>query len=178
MSDESNKLRIENDIGKKGEHNAPSSEYQPSREYSNATETQRFSEFPEGKEKTTAQKSQSSAVLQKILVAAVAIVAVVFYDLLGMTPSSGASIREYSIESEENAIFYWFEFENYTYGDDLSIEVYNDFVHYSQVVEEQSVSGEAFDLKAEMTYTVEVRSGNSVLLRERVITRPWQDQAG
>lgn len=169
MSSESNELHLNNEAGKKREGNPSCEEYTTAREFPEAGNSQRVFEFPEEKA-TTRKPPPKVTVLQRILVAAVAVVAVAVYDLVGIMPQSGAKVREYSIEAHETGVFYWIEFDDYTSGDDLSVEVYNDFVRHSQTVEDRFVSGEVYDLKPGMTYTVEVWSGNSVLLRKKVTT--------
>lgn len=171
MAYEGNELRLNNDEGRKREGNPSCSEYGLTREFPESGKPQRVSEFPEEKTAPPRKAPQKITVLQRVMVAAVAVVAVVVYDLVGIMPETGARVREYSIEAYESGIFYWMELEDYTPEEALSVEVYNDFVRYSQTVEDSFVHGEVNDLKPGMTYTFEVRSGSNVLLRKKVTTQ-------
>lgn len=173
MANESNEIRLKNDAVRQDE--LPRySEYAEPREFTNVSETKRIAEIPESRAERAKPAKRKTTRWQRILIAAVATVAVVAFDLVGLSPPSGASVRSYSIEASDTSVFYWIEFDNYTSGDDLSVEVYNDFFRYRQEVEDHSVSGDVFDLKPNMTYTVDVRSGNSILLRKKVTTQESQ----
>ena len=84
------------------------------------------------------------------------------------TTSVNAQIEEtWTTESE---IYYYISFSEYNGEDDVYVVLYNDFTNRSHKVEDSSCSGEFEHLQANMSYTLAVKQGSTVITSKKIKT--------
>ena len=154
------------------------------------------------------QKAEASAPKKKdnkiesffrkiLLPTTVAVATVVAAETIGIIGLSGVSVvGEPIVESYETSVWYSMELEGYEAGgDELAVEVYNDFEHRRELVQTEQdqapredgqnpgkggwFAGEVRDLKPDTDYTFEVLYGSWTVYKQKIRTakqeEPWQD---
>lgn len=97
-------------------------------------------------------------------------------------PSFKAHIEE--VWAYESEVYYAVSMEEYS--DDVYVVLYNDFTNREEKVEEQSYSGVFEHLAANMYYTLAIKKGNKVIVKQQVYTStrdlekedPYYDDTG
>ncbi|MBP5242424.1 MAG: hypothetical protein J6Z36_01895 [Clostridia bacterium] len=124
--------------------------------------------------KTATQSATQSITQSKLLpllsstVAAVAFVAVVAPEIVAGT---SINVEMFEVFADATSIYYELELSDFSPADDLSVVVYNDFTYREKEINDHFIYAEERDLKPNLTYTVEVRAGNSVLAYKTITTK-------
>ena len=148
----------------------------------NKTETSNAYKFNENNsaEHHRVVAKKSITISQQILNFVVAVVSVLSFGFLGtgIIFSSKPTVKAEIVELEvmENAVFYYIEIfdgteeidyerKEFSRYDDIFVVVYNDFTNRSNQIYDMYYQGYEENLKPNMTYTIEVRQGSSVLTK-------------
>ena len=112
-----------------------------------------------------AEKKQNK--LLSLLISVVAVAVIAAPQILNIY---SINIEEYNISAYEEGVFYYFSFGEDTDIKSLKINLYNDFVSFSNDVEEQSIEDGFYDLQPNMYYTFTITNNGFVVFQQTVYT--------
>ena len=184
---EINEIRITNDAERVNSGVESYSETAAYTETSRPVEIRQEREFPLNRPDAppAPRKRKQTAGWYRIFLSTVVVAAVVTLELVGFSNWTGATVRKHFLQATDSSVFYEFLLEGVREGDQAVVEVYNDFQKSSQPVKDlylipgeefgsdtdcAMISGEAFELKPNMVYVVELLIEGRSVFREKVRT--------
>ena len=177
MPNETNEIRTTNEQG--AEERLSFAETAPVAEFTAAGETERVWEFPaEPPAPRKRERSRQDRRWYRIFLSTVVVAALVTFSAVGILNTSGISVEKHFFSTTETAVFYEFVLNGYREGDDVVVEIHNEFVRYREPVSDSIASGEFYDLQPNMVYTVEVLCNGVSIFREKVRAAPQEYPMG
>ena len=183
-TNEINEIRVRNDDERANSGVTSYSETAAYTETSRPNEIRQEREFPLNRPDAPRKKKQTAG-WYRIFLSTVVVAAVVTLELVGFSNWTGATVRKHFLQATDSSVFYEFLLEGIREGDQAVVEVYNDFQKSSQPVKDlylipgeefgsdtdcAMISGEAFELKPNMVYVVELLIDGRSVFREKVRT--------
>lgn len=162
---EINSIKVSNDDIRKQKSIG---EYKTIDEYKSYSTQLRVFEFAPKKQIAQSKpKSKLKTLLTTFLVGVVSLTTLI----LPMNNLDKDIIQNYSIEAYDEGIFYFFEFAEEKDYSNLKINVYNDFVCYTEDVEDNVIENFIEDLKPNLKYTISITNGGTTIFKKDVVTK-------
>lgn len=171
MFEKTNKINVSGETNTLITENQKYSEFSSAKEFAPITENKRIFEINDETKKIITKKKRKAFQWQHFLVSATTVAAVTVIGVGGIVQTPNISIVRYYIGTSPYSMFYEIVLDGYKSGDNVTLEIYNDFFRCSELVSDNFAAGQIGDLKENMTYTLELKQGTQVLLKKNIITR-------
>lgn len=140
-------------------------EYQDSHEQNSPQETAKIAEFD------SKFKNKSKNKLQNVFAGIISTAVLAITGVVPILPNKNMiSIERYNIECYSNMMYYEFELKQSDNFDNITVEVYNDFVNYSNKFEDNIIENVVENLKPNFSYTICIKNNGTIIFEQKVKT--------